>query len=74
VGLLACGEYGAGYNGIPTPVTGLFYGDGASQLLMQIVDLAALVTWAFGVMFVWMKLSNLIVPIRPSKEVELERA
>jgi ammonium transporter, Amt family len=70
VGLFACGEYGAGYNGVSTPVTGLFYDGGISQLLIQLIDLAVLVTWAFGVMYVWMKVSNLIVPIRPTVEEE----
>jgi ammonia channel protein AmtB len=46
VGLFACGEYGAGFNGVPTPVIGLFYGGGLNQLVMQIIDLGALVTWA----------------------------
>jgi ammonium transporter, Amt family len=72
VGLFACGEYGAGYNGVATPVIGLFYGGGMGQLLMQIIDLGALVTWAFTVMYAWMKLSNMIVPIRPTAEEELK--
>jgi Amt family ammonium transporter len=72
VGLFACGEYGAGYNGVATPVIGLFYGGGASQLIMQAIDLAVLATWAFTVMYVWMKFSNLIIPIRPSEADELE--
>ncbi|HUD46701.1 MAG TPA: ammonium transporter [Candidatus Baltobacteraceae bacterium] len=72
VGLFACGEYGAGYNGVATPVIGLFYGGGVNQLLMQLIDLAALVTWAFTIMYVWMKFSNLIIPIRPSEADELK--
>jgi Amt family ammonium transporter len=72
VGLFACGQYGAGYNGVATPVIGLFYGGGMGQLLMQIIDLAVLVTWAFSVMYAWMKLSNMIVPIRPTAEEELK--
>jgi Amt family ammonium transporter len=72
VGLFACGEYGAGYNGIPTPVIGLFYGGGAGQLLMQLIDVTALIIWAFVVMYAWMKFSNLIIPIRPTREEELE--
>ena len=71
VGLFACGEYGAGYNGIATPVTGLFYGGGFGQLLMQLIDVTVLITWAFVVMYAWMKFSNLIVPIRPTREQEL---
>jgi len=71
VGLFACGQYGAGYNGVATPVIGLCYGGGLNQLIMQLIDVAVLFTWAFGVMFIWMKFSNLIVPIRPTREVEL---
>ena len=72
VGLFACGEYGAGYNGVATPVIGLLYGGGFGQLLMQVIDLAVLVTWTFVVMYAWMKFSNLIVPIRPTREEELK--
>jgi Amt family ammonium transporter len=71
VGLFACGEYGAGYNGIATPVIGLFYGGGPNQLFMQLIDVCVLFTWAFVVMYLWMKFSNLIVPMRASKEAEL---
>jgi ammonium transporter, Amt family len=72
VGLFACGQYGAGYNGVATPVIGLFYGGGFGQLLMQAIDLAVLVTWSFAVMYGWMKFSNLIIPIRPTAEEELK--
>ncbi len=72
VGLLACGQYGAGYNGVATPVIGLFYGGGANQLIMQLIDVAVLFTWAFVVMYAWMKFSNLIIPMRASKEDELQ--
>jgi hypothetical protein len=51
-------------------VTGLVYGGGVNQLVMQIIDLVALVTWAFTVMFIWMKVSNLIIPIGPPSEIE----
>lgn len=52
-------------------VTGSFYGGVVNQLAMQIIDLAALVTWAFTVMFIWMKVGNPIIPIRPPSEIEL---
>jgi ammonia channel protein AmtB len=48
-------------------LTGLFYGRGVNQLVMQIIDLAALITWAFTVMSIWMKVSNLIKPPRAPK-------
>jgi ammonia channel protein AmtB len=53
-------------------VTGLFYGGVVNQLVMQIIYLAALVTGAFTVMFIWMKVSNLVIPIRPPSEIELQ--
>jgi Amt family ammonium transporter len=39
---------------------------------MQLIDLTALIVWAFVVMYAWMKFSNLIVPIRPSAKDELK--
>ena len=46
-GLFANGRYGDGLNGVPGPVTGLFYG-GASQLLAQAVGALVVAAVAFG--------------------------
>jgi Amt family ammonium transporter len=51
-------------------VRGLFYGD-ASQLLAQAIDCCVLFVFGFTMAFVWFKFSNLITPIRVSKETEL---
>ncbi len=72
VGLFANGEYGAGFGGIATPVTGLFYGGGANQLIAQIISLLTCWTVGFVIMFTFFKISNLIVPMRVSREVEIE--
>ncbi|MGN6370340.1 MAG: ammonium transporter [Phycisphaerae bacterium] len=72
VGLFANGEYGAGFGGVPHPVTGLFYGGGGGQLLCQVIDCCAIATVGFGIMYPWFKISNLIVPLRVPAEVELE--
>jgi Amt family ammonium transporter len=85
VGLFANGKYGAGWNGINREfapfngapesvtdcVTGLFYGD-VTQLYAQLIDAAVLSVFGFAMAYVWFKLSNLITPIRVTKEVEME--
>src|SRR5581483_9991959 len=81
VGLFATGEYGAGWNGVVREefvklygsdgVRGLFYGD-ASQLYMQLVNAAVVAAFGFAMAYAWFKVSDLITPIRVSKEVELE--
>ena len=85
VGLFANGKYGLGWNsvnredavyggGLPEAVNdgvrGLFYGD-ASQLYAQLLDAAVVAVFGFVMAYVWFKFSNLIFPIRVSKEVEL---
>lgn len=72
VGLFANGEYGAGFGGIPTPVTGLFYGGGAGQLIAQIISLLTCYVVGAGIMYPFFKISNLIVPMRVARDVELE--
>jgi Amt family ammonium transporter len=80
VGIFATGEYGAGWNGVVRKefvdkfgadgVRGILYGD-ASQLIMQVIDCAVLAVFGFTMAYVWFKISNLITPIRVSKETEL---
>jgi Amt family ammonium transporter len=81
-GALPTGGFGAGWNGVPARaemiekygsdgVRGLFYGD-ASQLWAQLLNAAVLCVFGFVMAYVWFKVSNLIVPMRVSKEVELE--
>jgi Amt family ammonium transporter len=81
VGLFANGAYGAGWNGVVRPemvtkygadgVRGLFFGD-ASQLTAQLLDSAVVIVFGFAMAYVWFKFSNLITPLRVSREVELE--
>ncbi|MBI3860837.1 MAG: ammonium transporter, partial [Planctomycetia bacterium] len=82
VGLFANGKYGLGWNGVNRPafkgtpeavndgVTGLFYGD-PTQLYAQLLDAAVVAVFGFVMAFVWFKFSNLIFPLRVSKEVEV---
>jgi Amt family ammonium transporter len=80
VGIFANGDYGAGWNGVVRDqfvkqygsdgVRGILYGD-SSQLVMQIIDCVVLSVFGFVMAWVWFKVSNLITPIRVSKETEL---
>ncbi len=81
-GALPDGTFGAGWNGVPARadiiakygvdgVRGLFFGD-PSQLTAQLLDSAVVIVFGFAMAYVWFKFSNLITPLRVSKEVELE--
>lgn len=81
VGIFATGEYGAGWNGVVREemvklygsdgVRGLLYGD-FSQFIMQFIDCVVLAGFALTMAFVWFKVSDLITPLRVSKETEIE--
>jgi Amt family ammonium transporter len=81
-GALPTGGFGAGWNGVPARpemiekfgsdgVRGAFYGD-VSQLQAQLLDVAVLCVFGFVMAYVWFKVSDMIVPMRVTKEVELE--
>jgi ammonium transporter, Amt family len=73
VGFFANGKYGTGWNKVPGAVTGLFYGDHSpSQLWAQLLDAGVLIVFGFAMAYAWFKISNLITPIRVSKETEIE--
>ena len=58
-----------GYDG----VRGILYGD-ASQLCAQLLDAAVVAVFGFLMAYAWFKLSNLITPIRVSRETRDRRA
>ncbi|MHB1035410.1 MAG: ammonium transporter [Pirellulales bacterium] len=80
VGIFANGKYGAGWNGVVRDefvtkfgsdgVRGILYGD-ASQLWMQVIDAGVVLVFGFVMAYAWFKLSNRIVPLRVSPEVEM---
>jgi Amt family ammonium transporter len=80
VGIFGTGAYGAGWNGVVRDefvkkfgsdgVRGILYGD-ASQLVMQAIDCVVLSAFGFAMAYGWFKLSNLITPVRVSRETEL---
>lgn len=71
LGLFADGTYGDGWNGVPGKVTGLLYGD-SSQFMAQCVGTLANIVFVFVVMYVFFKVLDMTVGLRPSKEQELE--
>lgn len=72
VGLFANGKYGIGWNKVPGAVTGLFYCDHSpSQLWAQLLDAAVVAVFGFLMAYAWFKFSNLITPLRVSKETEI---
>ncbi len=71
LGLFADGKYGDGFNGVAGGVRGLFYGD-PTQLYAQLISLAVLVVWGFGVSYVFFKVLDKVWGLRISPEAELE--
>ncbi len=71
LGLFADGAYGDGLNGVAGGVKGLFYGD-ASQLVAQLIGIAVLIVYGFGIAYLFIKLLDKVWGIRVKPEVELE--
>jgi Amt family ammonium transporter len=81
VGIFANGAYGAGWNGVVREemvklygadgVRGLLYGD-FSQFVMQFIDCVVVAVFGFIMAYVWFKISDMITPVRVSRETEIE--
>ncbi len=71
LGLFADGTYGDGVNGVAGGVKGLFYGD-ASQLVAQLIAVAVLIVWGFGLSYLFFKALDKVWGLRVAPEVELE--
>jgi Amt family ammonium transporter len=71
LGLFADGTYGDGLNGVSGTVKGLFYGD-VSQFVAQLSGVITNFTFVFVTMYVFFTILNKIVPLRVSRDVELE--
>ncbi len=71
LGLFADGKYGDGFNGVAGGVRGLFYGD-PTQLYAQLICLAVLLVYGFGVSFLFFKLLDKVWGLRIAPEAELE--
>ncbi len=72
VGLFANGlEATAGWNGMQSTVTGLFYGGGFGQLAAQGIEAAAIAVVGTGLSFVFWKLIDTVKLLRVSADVEV---
>jgi len=72
LGLFSTGEYGAGWNAVTTPVTGLFYGGGFSQLMAQFVGVGANLLWVFPSAYLFFTLTDVLMGNRVSARAEIE--
>jgi Amt family ammonium transporter len=61
----------AGWNGVPSAVTGLFYGGGVGQLWSQFAEVIALVLFVGITTFIFFKILDALKLLRVSREVEL---
>lgn len=71
LGLFADGTYGAGLNGVASPVTGLFYGN-TGQLGAQLIGIAANILYVGAIGWAVFKLINMIVGNRVPAKSEME--
>ena len=72
VGLFANGNTDtAGWNGIATPVTGLFYGGGVGQLLAQLIESGAIFASAFTLAWIVCKMLNRFDLLRSEPQAEI---
>jgi ammonium transporter, Amt family len=69
LGLFADGSYGGGWNGVPGPVRGLFFGD-ATQLVAQLIGVATNVIFVFALAFAFFRIIERTMGNRVNAEVE----
>lgn len=67
-----CGAFGTLMVGFFAKEGGLFYGGGASQLISQIIGVAASAAWALGTGFILFKILKATVGLRVPKRIEEE--
>jgi ammonium transporter, Amt family len=70
LGLFADGTYGAGLNGIASPVRGLFYGD-SSQFFAQCIGTLTNIVFVFLTMYIFFRILDKIIPMRVPAEQEI---
>ena len=77
VGLFADGTYGRGYNGTidragnAVAVRGLLAHGGMGQLEAQLIGMAAVIIWGFGLSYLFFHFCNAVMGIRSRPEDEL---
>jgi Amt family ammonium transporter len=71
VGIFANGSaVSAGWNGVATPVTGLFYG-GGTQIVAQILEIGSIILVAGGLSYVFFRVLNALKLLRSEPKDEL---
>ncbi len=71
LGIFADGTYGSGWNGVEGAVTGLLYGD-SSQIIAQSIGIVTNCIFVFVVMYVFFKVLDKVMGLRPKAEHETE--
>lgn len=71
LGIFADGTYGSGWNGVEGAVTGLLYGD-SSQIVAQSIGIVTNCIFVFVVMYVFFKVLDKVMGLRPKAEHETE--
>ncbi len=69
LGLFADGTYGDGWNGVPGPVAGLFYGN-SSQFIAQCIGIGANIVFIGILGFIVFKLIDVVIGLRVDTETE----
>jgi Amt family ammonium transporter len=73
VGLFAKGlPETAGWNGMQSAVTGLLYGGGFGQLIVQAIEVVSIVVFAGGLSWVFFKILNALRLLRVAPDVEVK--
>ena len=65
LGLFADGSYGDGWNGVPGPVKGLFYGD-SGQFFAELIGGITCFVFVFPVMYFFFKICKKTIGLRSS--------
>ncbi len=71
LGIFADGTYGGGWNGVEGAVAGILYGD-TSQFIAQAIGVLTNIVFVFIVMYVFFKVLDKVVGLRPKAEYEVE--
>jgi Amt family ammonium transporter len=71
IGLFATGEYGAGWNGVATAPTGLFFGGGLKQLAAEAIGVSVNFLWVFGAAWVSFMIIEKIIGNRVPAQTEI---
>ena len=71
LGIFADGTYGAGYNGVATPVTGLLYGGGFSQLTAELIGTVVCIGFVFISFYAFFKIVGALIGNRVPADVEI---